>query len=80
MNNIVEKKIVGAKQTLKVVNNNTASIVYVALDAEMRVTNAVVEACNSHNVEIIYVDTMQKLGVMCSIDVGAAIACVLKNS
>lgn len=81
MNNLIMgKKIVGAKQALKAVNSDSALSLYVAMDAEARVTKTVIEAAKLHAVDIIYVDTMQKLGEMCSIDVGAAIACVLKNS
>jgi large subunit ribosomal protein L7A len=81
MNNIIEgKKIVGAKQTLKAVKSESVDKVYIAEDAEIRITKSVVETCKQCNVEVIYVDTMQKLGTMVSIDVGAAVACVLKNS
>lgn len=81
MNNLIKgKKIVGAKQTLKVVKNDMTEVVYVAMDAESRVTKSVVDACKAHNIEVVYIDTMQKLGDMVSIDVGAAIACVLKNT
>jgi large subunit ribosomal protein L7A len=80
MSNLIEgKKIVGAKQTLKMVKNDMAEAVYVAMDAESRVTKSVIEACKQYGVELIYIDTMQKLGSMVSIDVGAAIACVLKK-
>lgn len=78
-NKIIEKKIVGAKQTLRAVNSEIVKTVYVASDAEVRVTRSIVDACLLHGVEIIYIDTMQKLGTMCSIDVGTAIACVLKK-
>jgi large subunit ribosomal protein L7A len=79
-NNNNDKKLVGAKQTLKAVKNGTVKAVYVATDADVRVTKSVVEACNENNIEIIYVESMEKLGIMCSIDVGAAIACALKKS
>lgn len=79
INKIIEKKVVGAKQTLRAVNSEIVETVYVASDAEVRVTKSVVDACILHGIDIIYVDTMQKLGIMCSIDVGTAIACVLKK-
>ena len=78
--NSMDKKIVGAKQTLKAVKSGAVKAVYVATDADVRVTKSVIEACNENNIEIIYVETMQKLGIMCSIEVGAAIACALKKS
>jgi large subunit ribosomal protein L7A len=78
--NIVDKKIVGAKQTLKAVKSGIAKAVYVASDADTRVTKSVIDACNENSVELIYVESMHKLGTMCSIEVGAAIACALKKS
>lgn len=80
INNIIEgKKIVGAKQTLKAIKNENAKSVYVAKDAEPRITKSVIDACKEYDVEVIYIDSMQRLGHMCSIDVGAAIACSLKK-
>ena len=80
MNNVIEgKKIVGAKQALKAVKADTAKALYVAMDAEPRITKAVIEAAAQHDVEIFYIETMHRLGTMCSIEVGAAIACVLKK-
>lgn len=79
MNNVIlGKKVVGAKQTLKVVKTGMAQEVYVAMDADVRITRSVIDACKLFDVEVIYVDSMKKLGNMVSIDVGAAIACVLK--
>jgi large subunit ribosomal protein L7A len=73
------KRIVGAKQTLKAAKGGIADIVYLAKDADPKVTVPIVEACKQTNTEIVYVNTMEELGKMCGIDVGAATACVTKE-
>lgn len=72
-----EKRIVGAKQTLKAIKNGTAKIVYVARDAESKVINPIIEISNQKNIEVIYLESMEKLGDLCGIDVGAATACLI---
>lgn len=72
-----EKRIVGAKQTLKAIKNGTAKIVYIARDAEPKVINPIIEISIQKNVEVIYLDSMEKLGNLCGIDVGAATACLV---
>ncbi|KRQ85882.1 Ribosome-associated protein L7Ae-like protein [Caloramator mitchellensis] len=73
------KKVVGAKQTIKTIKSGQAAIVYIAEDAEAKVTAPVIEVAKQHNVEIVFVETMKKLGALCGIDVGAATACILKE-
>jgi large subunit ribosomal protein L7A len=73
-----DKRIVGAKQTLKAIKSGMAEKVYLAEDADVRVTVPIIEACKDNSVEVVRVDTMRELGELCSIDVGAAAACVTK--
>lgn len=72
-------RIVGAKQTVKAVKSGTVKTVYVADDAEQKVIKPIIELCNHNNVEVVHVTTMQRLGELCSIDVGAATACITKD-
>jgi large subunit ribosomal protein L7A len=71
-------KHVGVKQTLKAVENDRAKVVYLARDAEERVIAKLRDLCIQKSVEIIYVDTMAKLGKACGVEVGSAAACLLK--
>lgn len=71
------KRLVGAKQTLKAIKNGTAKIVYVAQDAESKVINPIVDLSNQKGVEVVYLESMEKLGTLCGIDVGAATACLI---
>lgn len=73
-----DKRIVGAKQTLKAIKSGIAEKVYIAEDADVRVTVPIAEACKDNSVEIVRVETMKELGLLCSIDVGAAAACITK--
>jgi large subunit ribosomal protein L7A len=73
------KKVIGAKQTLKAIKNGAATIVFVAEDADQKVTKPIVEACLQNNLELVYISTIRELGKMCDIDVGAATACSVKE-
>ena len=74
-----DKRIVGAKQTLKAIRNGEAERVYVAEDADVRVIVPITNACMENSVEVVTINTMKELGELCSIDVGAAAACVTKS-
>lgn len=71
-------KVVGVKQSTKALENGTAKLVYVAKDADPRVLNNIVELCRKNTVEIVYEENMKQLGKACGIEVGAAVACLLK--
>lgn len=73
------KTAVGAKQTIKAVKQGRVSTVYIARDADKRVTKPVEDLCKENNVELIYVNTMKELGQMCGIDVGAATAALINE-
>jgi len=53
-------------------------MVFVADDAEKKVTKEIVELCNSKQIQIIHVNTMEDLGKACGIDINAAVAALLK--
>ncbi|TDT46024.1 ribosomal L7Ae/L30e/S12e/Gadd45 family protein [Fonticella tunisiensis] len=74
-----EKRVVGAKQSLKAIKSGNAKIVYVADDADPKIINPIVEACQQTGVELVHIETMQRLGALCGIDVGAAAACVVND-
>ena len=79
VNRIEGKKTIGIKQTLKAVKSNKAETVYVSKDADIKLTGPLIELATQNSLEIIYVDTMKKLGNLCGIDVGASAAAVLKD-
>lgn len=71
-------KTVGLKQTLKAVENGSAKLVFMAKDADAKVTASVKELCLKKSIEIIYVDSMKQLGKACGIDVGASTVALLE--
>jgi large subunit ribosomal protein L7A len=70
-------KMVGIKQTMKAIENGETKLVYIAKDADERISGKIIELCKKHNVQVTYVETMKLLGKACNIDVGAAVACTL---
>jgi large subunit ribosomal protein L7A len=73
------KKTIGTKQTLKSVENGTAKVVFIARDADEKITDGLVKLCEKNSIEFIYVDNMKQLGRACGIEVGAAAAALLEE-
>lgn len=73
-----QKKVVGLKQTQRAVSEGIAITVYAAKDADVRVLAPIIKACEASNIKVIYIDTMQQLGQSAGIDVGAALAAIIK--
>ena len=71
-------KVVGVKQTAKALQKNMASGVYVAADAEERITAPIKAECEKQNVTCLIVESMQALGKACGIHAGASAAAILK--
>jgi len=72
-------KTVGLKQTLKALAADKVRVLFIAQDAEDRVVSKVLDACKEKNIEIYRVDTMKLLGRKCGIDVGTAVAAIIKD-
>jgi large subunit ribosomal protein L7A len=73
-----DNKVVGTKQVKRALNSSKVELVYIADDAEKRVTDEIVELCKNKQVQIIHIDTMRDLGKACGIDINAAVAALLK--
>lgn len=72
------ERTVGVKQTEKAVVRQAAAIVYIASDADERVTSKLKELCEKNSVSVDCTETMLEIGRACSINVRAAAAAVLK--
>ncbi len=72
-----EKVVAGMRQTMKAIESNTARAVFIARDAEEKVTSPAVSYCMEKEIPVFYVDTMAELGKACNIKVGAAMAAIL---
>lgn len=73
----ISNKAVGYKQTIKAIQEKRTNTVFIAKDADIRLTSKVIELCNQNGIAIHYVDTMKQLGRACKIDVGAAVASII---
>lgn len=69
-------KVVGVKQSKKTIRDGGAVHVFIAQDAEQRVTTPIVDLCREHGVEVTEVASMKQLGAAAGIAVGAAVVTV----
>ncbi|MBO8165261.1 MAG: 50S ribosomal protein L7ae-like protein [Brevibacillus sp.] len=70
---------IGIKQTMKAIANDQVEEVYISRDADQRLTQKVQLLCKEKGVPVIYVDSMNRLGKACGIEVGAAAAAIKKT-
>ena len=71
-------KVVGVKQLKKALRDGAAQKVFVAEDADPKLTDPICESCKSATVPMESVPTMAELGKACGIEVGAAVAALLR--
>jgi len=76
---IANRRTVGVKQTLRALEKKNVLLVYIAKDAEKHVLSPVLEESQKQGVEVREVSTMKELGKGCGIEVGAAVAALLKE-
>jgi large subunit ribosomal protein L7A len=70
---------IGTKQATRMVELGKAAEVFVAKDADPRITMKMVNLCKKMGVQVTYVDSMKMLGKACGIEVGAAMAAVVNE-
>jgi large subunit ribosomal protein L7A len=68
------KLVVGAKQLRKALERGTAKFVCLAKNADPAITAPIEENCIQKGISVTWVCTMQELGALCGIEVGAAAA------
>lgn len=71
-------KVVGVKQVKRALNSNDIEAVFIAMDAENKITDEIAKICSDKHIQVIYVENMKELGDACGIDVNAATAALLK--
>ncbi len=77
---LTQQKVVGLKQLRKALLAGRVSEAFLADDADPAVTAPVEELCAQTGVPVTHVETMQRLGSLCRIHVGAACAGILRPS
>lgn len=71
--------VIGIKQVTKALKRGQAKKIFIAADAETRVTEPLVEIANAQKVWTETLSTMKELGTACGIEVGAAAVAVLED-
>lgn len=73
-----EPKVVGVKQSRRAILEGKAIQVFLAQDADPKITEPLEEICAEHKVPVQMVSSMKSLGEACRISVGAAVAALVK--
>jgi len=73
------QRAVGTNQTAKAISRGQARVVFVAQDADRRVTEPLLRAARERGMEVVEVPSMAALGRACGIAVGAAAAAILET-
>ena len=73
------EKVIGVKQSRRAVRDGLAQLVFLAFDADPALTGPVEQQCRQHNVPVIREYSMKELGQAAGIQVGAAVAALLKE-
>ena len=69
---------VGYKQALRALNEDKASKIFIAEDSDTNMKNSLENLAGQKNTPMIFIPSMKELGNMCSIEVGASCAVILK--
>ena len=72
-------KVVGAKQAKRALRDGRAVRLYVAMDADPRLLQPLVQEAVNRQVPVIQAPSMKELGASCGITVGAAVAVLTKE-
>lgn len=72
-------KVIGVKQTKRAISSGSAERVFVAADADRRLTGPIIEACKQSNIPYTEIESMRELGRACGIGVGAAVAAIISK-
>ncbi|MCI8422157.1 MAG: 50S ribosomal protein L7ae-like protein [Lawsonibacter sp.] len=72
------RKVVGAKQVKRALRDRCAARLYMAIDADPRLLQPLVQEAVRQQVPVEQVSSMKELGAACGIAVGAAVAILLK--
>lgn len=71
-------KLIGMKQVMKGLSEGIIGCVVISSDADNFIKSKIVNHAKSCNAEIYWFNSMDKLGRICNIDVGAAVVGLMK--
>ncbi len=71
------KKVVGVKQAARALEKSIVKTLVVADDADGRLVQPLVDVCINASIPVEHVESMQELGRLCGIQVGASAVAIL---
>ena len=74
-----KEKVIGVKQSRRAVRDGSAQLVFLAADADPALTRPLEEQCRLRQIPVVTQFTMRELGQAAGIQVGAAVAALLKK-
>ena len=74
-----KEKVVGLKQTKKAIAAGKTAVVYLAKDADSKLTEPLRAMCQLSGAEVVDDRTMSELGRSCGIAVGTAACAILRK-
>lgn len=74
----VPMRVVGIKQATKAIKEGMAKEAYLANGVDSEIKVPFVRLCKKRNIPLVAVESTEELGKLCGIDVGAAVAVLLK--
>ena len=74
-----QSKLIGFKQSAKAVESGKVKKVFLAKDADEKLIAPLKKACEKKEIEFEYAETMLELGRACGINIGAAVAVILRD-
>lgn len=72
------KKLTGVRQVGRALRSGKVLSVYLAEDAEPKITEPIEHLCREHSVPLEKVESMAILGEYCNISVGSAVAAIVE--
>ena len=72
-------RIAGLKQVLRALEGGKAAVVILADDADDHIRRKVKAQCAAHGVPCVEGPLMAELGAACKLQVGTAVACMIKD-
>ncbi|MBR0277491.1 MAG: ribosomal L7Ae/L30e/S12e/Gadd45 family protein [Clostridia bacterium] len=76
---VCSNKVVGLKQTVRAIDEENVSKVFLACDISPDIFEKISIMCKEKGIEVEHIKTMKEIGNICKIDVPAAVAAILKN-
>ena len=78
LDRIVGKKVIGIKQSTKLIKNGEGKVLYVAKDANAKLISPIIQLAQEKNIDIVEISTMKELGKISGIDVKSSAVLTLE--